>query len=454
MKFNKTIRQYLKHYSVGHRWNLISAAAGGVDNVVVIPALAESDHIFETLATLSRNPEEELERTLVICVVNNRDEGHASLSDIADNQRTLKILTSLITGEDMKDEISGFAGHRFLEEIGKSSLRLACVDASSPGLELPERSGGVGFARKIGCDLALTLFDYDSVGKKLIFSLDADTLVEKNYLFAVRDCFEKEDCVASVISFAHRYPAISEERAAIICYEIFLRYYVMGLAYARSRYAFHSIGSTMACTAEGYTSVRGMNRRKAGEDFYFLNKIAKVGNIVKINTTEVFPSPRVSGRVPFGTGKRVGRFLDGEKDEYLLYDPAVFDVLKKWLRYMSSAGKIASEEILSQAGRIHPWLEAFLEAQRFREVWPKLLENSGNEDKLRKNFNDWLDGFKTLKLIHCLTRNGMPPIDMFQALKRLMQTIGEKVPLEADGEEIPSIQDQERILCCLRNLDR
>ncbi len=451
MESNRVIKKYLKNYSVGDRWSLVSPATGGVDNVVVIPALAESEHLFEALAALSRNPEEELKRTMVICVVNNRDAGHASPEDIADNQKTLKILRSLIHKKNIKDGISDSAGHRFPEEIGKSPLRLACVDASSPGRELPERFGGVGLARKIGCDLALTLFDYDCDRTKLIFSLDADTLVEENYLYAVRDCFEGETCVASVISFAHRYTEGSKERAAIICYEIFLRYYVMCLEYAGSGYAFHSIGSTMVFTAGGYVSVRGMNRRKAGEDFYFLNKMAKVGTIGKIDTTVVYPSARASERVPFGTGKRVGRFLNGEDEEYLLYDPAVFEVVKAWLFCMSSAGEKGAEEMLCQAKEIHSGLEVFLETQNFREVWPRLVENSGSADRLRKNFNDWFDGFKTLKLINYLTRNGMPPVNMFQALKMLMEAMGEEIPLNVDAREIPSVQDQEKILDYLRN---
>ena len=453
MEFNRLVKKYLTYYSVVDRWSIVSSATDGVDTVVVIPALAESGNLFETLATLSRNPEEELKRTLVICVVNNRDGAHASPADIADNQKSLTILKSLIYKENLQGEISDCAGHGFLEEIRESLLRLACVDASSPGCELPERWGGVGLARKIGCDLALTLFDYDSDSIKLILSLDADTLVEENYLFAVRNCFEGEGCVASVISFAHRYSERSHERAAIICYEIFLRYYVMGLEYARSEYAFHSIGSTMACTAGGYASVRGMNRRKAAEDFYFLNKMAKVGSIVKTGTTRVYPSARVSERVPFGTGKSVGRFLNGEKEEYLLYDPNLFDVVKSWLFSMSFAGESCAEEILSQAEEIHPGLEAFLETQKFREVWPRLVENSGNDDRLRKNFNDWFDGFKTLKLIHYLTRNGMPPVNMFYALKSLMAARGETIPMNWEGGEIPTIREQEEILECLRNLD-
>jgi hypothetical protein len=454
MKLNKTVGQYLKHYAVGDYWRLAASSKDGIDNVVVIPALAESNHLFETLASLSRNPEADLRRTLVICVINNRDADHTSPDDIADNQKTLKILESLIRREGRGGELSDLACNDFIEEIGRSSLRLACVDASSPGYELSDRTGGVGLARKIGCDLALTLFDYERDTKRLIFFLDADTVVEENYLFAVRNCFERKSCVASVISFAHRYSENPEERAAIICYEIFLRYYVMGLAYTRSLYAFHSIGSTMACTAEGYTSVRGMNKRKAGEDFYFLNKMAKVGTIAKIDTTRVYPSARASKRVPFGTGKRVDRFLSGENDEYLLYDSTLFDVLKKWLSYMSSGDCGDTEEIMVRAGHIHPGLKVFLETQKFREIWPKLVENSRNSTGLRKNFTEWFDGFRTLKLINYLTREYMPPVDMFGALQELVKARGENIFSVVKGEGIPTVGEQERILDCLRELDR
>ena len=83
--------------------------------------------------------------------------------------------------------------------------------------------------------------------------------------------------------------------------------YVIGLSYAGSPYAFHAIGSTMSCTAEAYAAVRGMNRRTAAEDFHFLDKLAKLGRIGHIEKTTVFPSPRTSHRVPFGTGQRMLR---------------------------------------------------------------------------------------------------------------------------------------------------
>jgi len=56
------------------------------------------------------------------------------------------------------------------------------VDAATERKEFNDDEGGVGLARKIGMDTALQIFDYSIPGKKLIISLDADCLVEENYL--------------------------------------------------------------------------------------------------------------------------------------------------------------------------------------------------------------------------------------------------------------------------------
>lgn len=152
--------------------------------------------------------------------------------------------------------------------------------------------------------MALNLLSSSTSSKKLILCLDADTLVQKNYLSSIENSFQKKVKTA-IVAYEHQEAGTDEGKAAIYCYEIFLRYWILGLKYARSPYAFHSIGSTMVCTADAYLAVRGMNRRRAGEDFYFLNKLAKIGGINYIKETRVFPSARPSFRVPFGDGRRI-----------------------------------------------------------------------------------------------------------------------------------------------------
>jgi hypothetical protein len=98
-----------------------------------------------------------------------------------------------------------------------------------------------------------------------------------------------------------------------------------------------------------------MNKRAAGEDFYFLNKLAKVGRIDYIRETCVHPSARVSTRVPFGTGKRIERFLAGDAaKEYYLYDPQIFSILSGWLSLVHRMIDRDVDDILMEAKRIHP----------------------------------------------------------------------------------------------------
>ncbi len=440
MNIPDNIVKYLARYSVGDRWSIVAESFDAIDTVVVIPAFAEAGHIFKTLAGLSQNPRSHLSRTLVVCVINNGNT--VPETDFADNQYTLKMLDGT---EPIPSSFNG---------IRRSGLRIAYVDASSPGFELPDKTAGVGFARKIGMDLALRIFDYHKDGPKLLYCLDADTLVEHNYLSAVRDSFEKEGFISSVIAFEHQEAASEDEQAAICCYETFLRYYVLGLRWAGSPYAFHSVGSTMVCTAGGYAAVRGMNKRKAGEDFYFLDKLAKIGPAGRIHTTTVHPSSRPSHRVPFGTGKRIIRFSGGRGDDYRLYNPRSFTVLKAWLEYMSSCRETDPERVLACAGEIHPGLETFLRINRFSLTWKRLSENSGDRAHLARHFPRWFDGFKTFKLIRHLAGNGFPSVDMFVALRELTEMTGKRLPVELNDGSIPPFRDRMGILDFLRGCDR
>jgi len=435
MNLSPRTQKYLHTYGVSPVRPLLTASVDGVERAVVIPALAESSSLFRTLASIAGNSPRELRRTLVICVVNNHRPHLAAEADILDNRETLNILNALVLGRP--PSLSRHTGMLYddIRQIARSGLRLACIDASSPGLEIPDRDGGVGTARKIGMDAALKLLDSQGTGGGVICCLDADTLVDENYLSAVGQHFAETGNPAAVSAYAHQKPSDPEILLAICGYEIFLRSYVIGLSFAGSPYAFHSIGSTMACTAESYVDVRGMNRRAAAEDFYFLNKLCKIGKIGVVRETTVFPSPRPSGRTPFGTGRRVLRFMTGGGDECRFYDPRVFDILREWLAEMEADPDRDPGTILVAAGRIHFLLEEYLRMIRFDRNWQVIRRNCSNSTHLRRQFHVWFDGLKTLRLIHHLSRSAFPPVPLFDGLKELLDRAGGSIPIPANSPE-------------------
>ena len=434
--------KYLQNYGVHLRRPVRSTSTEGVKMVVVIPALAESSSLFRTLASIAGNFSADLAKTLVLCVVNNHRPPLSTPEDILDNRKTLVLLEELLLGNvrwwsphaEMQDD---------LIQRACSGLRLGWIDASSPGLEIPDREGGVGMARKIGMDAALTLFDGCGPGGGVIACLDADTLVEQNYLYAVYNHFSDGHDSAAVARYAHQRPADPRLLSAICCYEIYLRAYVMGLLYAGSPYAFHAIGSTMACTAQAYVDVRGMNRRMAAEDFHFLNKLSKIGSIGVIKKTTVFPSPRPSKRVPFGTGRWILQFMIDGMGECRLYDPRIFEILREWLIGMEINPERSSEAILTTAEKIHPDLKEFLDSSRFSINWPIIRRNCPDPRHLRRQFHVWFDGLKTLRLIRHLSRSAFPSVTMFEGLKGLLEKMGQAIPSIAEipaGIQEPGIQ--------------
>ncbi len=447
--YSSHLDKYLQRYSVCEAYPLYGGEMADLDQIVVIPALAEKDALFHTLTSLACNGKDELKHSLVLCVINNRPSPFATTEDVWNNLETMMIMKDMIKGDLPDHRLAGTNITDLVQEILASPLRLAFIDASSPGHELPPK-GGVGHARKIGMDRSLTLLDSQCHEKKLIFCLDADTLVDPNYLSSLRNHFERFSPPGAVVAFSHRIPEDRRLGDGICCYEIFLRYYVLGLGWAGSPYAFHTIGSTMACTAAAYTAVRGMPCRQAGEDFYFLNKLAKLAPLGDIRDTIVYPSARPSGRVPFGTGRRMLRFLEGGHDEYLIYDPRVFSVLKAWLEEFTREPGSSGDDLLARAAAISPHLHSFLDRNEFAAVWERIRGANRRHEYLTGQFHGWFDGFKTLKLIHELSADAFPPIHMFKALKILFQQMN--LPMAdvlADTESL-TLDEQMLILDFLR----
>ncbi len=71
-----------------------------------------------------------------------------------------------------------------------------------------------------------------------------------------------------------------------------------------------------------------MNRRQAGEDFYFIQKLVPAGGYFNLNSTTVYPSPRASSRVPFGTGASMRKLSAETSSTFLTYNILAFKELR------------------------------------------------------------------------------------------------------------------------------
>lgn len=394
--------------------------------IIVVPAIAERDTLPKLIKSLEKNDKLELHNTLLLIVVNNSVSSSDEVKN--DNQKTLAYLKKI-----------------------KSKVNISFVDAASSGKEMDDKDGGVGLARKIGMDLALTKFDYLSINKNIMICTDADCIVDSDYISEISQEFNRNNFEAAVVNFAHDISGRDEETKAIICYEIFLRYYVLGLSFAKSDYAFHTIGSTMLCTPDAYVKVEGMNKRKAAEDFYFLEKLAKIYPMGEIKSTFVHPSKRSSWRVPFGTGRSVDRYLSNSRDEYLLYDPKSFVILKTWLEVFFDNLVPNPSSLIKISNNISPALSDFLSKQDFGNFINKVLLKNNNPNEIEKQKHFWFDAFRTLKLIHYLRDATYPNINMFDAIDELLKIMKIENSIKRKSE-IPDLKTQKEYLNLLRKI--
>ena len=294
--------------------------------------------------------------------------------------------------------------------------------------DLPKKHAGVGLSRKIGMDEAAFRLHQINRPQGIIACFDADSLCQKNYFVALEKHFA-ENPKNSACSIYFEHPTTGEEYdenvyKAIILYELHLRYYVHALRFARFPYAYQTIGSSMAVRAKDYLKQGGMNRRKAGEDFYFLHKFIPLGTFTELKETIMLPSPRPSHRVPFGTGKAVQDILDkkAEEDFYPTYHYQIFEDLKVFLSQIDVFHTLTQKNELEQLIKTLPKsVREFLKAYHFEEKLKEIQGNSTNLASFRRRFFHWFSAFIALKYVHFTLDSYYPNISVTVASKWLLE---------------------------------
>lgn len=288
-------------------------------------------------------------------------------------------------------------------EMGSYSLLL--VDRQSAEHRLPLKQG-VGLARRIASDIALAMVRAGHLTGRFIATTDADVELPADYFSVIEAVPEAQ--VAAVYPFEHIPSGNQAVDRATALYEIWLRYYVLGLRSAGSPYAMHTIGSTLAVRADAYASVRGFPKRNAAEDFYLLNKLAKVGPVAQLRGTPLRIRSRLSERVPFGTGQAVTaiRARLGAANELALYHPATFEALRAILTCLQhfALHRDWNRALLAfdPVPAARPSLLRLLETMEIRQAALAAAEQAKTPPQLARRLHVWFDAFKTLKAMHLL----------------------------------------------------
>lgn len=212
----------------------------------------------------------------------------------------------------------------FLKTFNEFPIQI--IDKSSRGKAWDKKNFGVGWARKTLMDAIALKADENDI----ILTLDGDTTIKPSYLSSIAitiNSFPK--AVALSIPYYHPLSGDEETDRNILRYEIYMRYYSLNLWRINNPYNFTALGSAMAVPVWAYNRVRGITPHKSGEDFYFLLKLRKFGEIINWNPEKVYPAARYSDRVFFGTGPAMIKGRSGDWSSYPFYDYKLFDEVKE-----------------------------------------------------------------------------------------------------------------------------
>ena len=340
--------------------------------VVVVPCYNELENLPLLLESFLANDTSTFEKIASLFVINHPEDATSEIKNAS--RETVRILT----------------------DFGNSSpLPVAIIDMPGEGREVPVKFAGAGYPRKTGLDSAISLTDPARPDNSLLVSVDADCLVAPSYFTRLIELAQR-GCKAAVLEYKHREDD-AENIEAIREYEAYLRSYTDGLNYAGSPYAWHFIGSTMVSNVSTYVKAGGMNTRRAAEDFYFLESIAKVTKIESVEEVLVFPSNRVSDRVIFGTGKAMNDRKETGK-EIMAYPPIVFERLKTFLSVYHE-NYTSVEELIHAIRNSDEETFDFLESYKFSTAMRSIYKSSKSAAQISKQKDTWFDALKTMRLV-------------------------------------------------------
>lgn len=399
------VPRYLERYAT-KQWAVARRVQGTFEHVLVVPALNERVGLLDGYRQAARAAPGPV---LVILVVNAHDGVPAEW--LLGNQRLLAQLVAL-----------GPAAHlaEGAVQIADPDFSVLALDRSSAGLRVP-REQGVGLARRIGADIALGLWWLGRLGSPWIATTDADARLPPEFFHTLAHA--PGDAALLAHPYVHGRSSDPRLDAAYAAYELWLRHHVLGLRWARSPYALHTIGSTLSVAAGAYAAVRGFPKRAAGEDFHLVAKLLKVGRAHCPRTPPIVLEARASARVPFGTGpgvERAARELDSPEG-FSLLAPEAFTALRRVLEALdevaASGSPRAFERVLGDSSLPQACREVLQTGGLPSEIQQVGRRAHGAEAR-RRRLHDRFDALASLRLLHAARDGGLGTLPWREALAR------------------------------------
>ncbi len=227
--------------------------------------------------------------------------------------------------------------------------------------------------------------------ESLIVSIDADTEYPPDYLERVAGVLEDASTYVGVAApYLHARCGNDGVDRAMLRYEIYLRVYALNLWRFGSPYAFTAMGSLISTRVRCYRAVGGLEPKRGGEDFYFLQKLCKHGRVAHWVDVEVKPATRISQRVPIGTGPALAMDLEAQRQRYPIYPYELFEDVRETTELFADLYSLDQQTPMT----------TFLKKQlSTNDLWGSMRDNYQKRDQFVRACHDRVDGLRILQYV-------------------------------------------------------
>jgi len=361
------LKSYLSKY--GHAVDLPADCYQPWNHVLIVPICGEDSDCLRQLTGYIQ-----AERYLIIACV-NRPINHPKSAQWQQQNKSL-INHLCQQAQSVKQLTQGYL-------LSFKTYGIWIIDFNDQPFDTNQ---GVGLARKIATDSALQLIDNQVIKTRWIHSTDADVILPKEYFKVATDT----NYAAYSLAFQHNGhdPELNHWQAL---YDFRLGYYQQAMRYIGSPYDYIPLGSCLVVQADAYAKVRGFPIRSGGEDFYVLNKLAKIGPIAQPDKPVVQIKSRLSDRVPFGTGPALLKMKEST-ETLSYYHPQIFAEIKIWYQQLGDYFEkriVPKNTFINRIWGIEPLINRTIKQTRTEQRWQQFVI-------------EWFDAFRILKTVHAL----------------------------------------------------
>jgi hypothetical protein len=324
----------------------------------------------------------------------------------------------------------------YLNKVSASfPIPIIVLDHTSPGNGFHSNVGCVGLARKLCIDSFLSFTNSNDI----IVNMDADTYYPDNYFENIIDIYNQLPLLSGVCApYYHKIDNLPEDKARLMLrYEIFLHYYTLQLLLIKSPYAYMPIGSAMSFRVEAYKKAGGFKVKDAGEDFYTMQQIRKIGIISSWLDNTIYPAARISNRVVFGTGPAISLNLENQIKKYPFYPTYLFKKIESYYQILEHSNTI--DDIIKNLKEII-----------HEEIILKIYKNHPQRDKFVHAIHEYFDAFHILKFLNA--HYSVEINNDFEYFKNFYQELFKKDIIYKNWQEI-SIDELNLIRDDLYNYD-